>query len=79
MVEIVAAPVLVDNAIRITGSAADAGIRDWSLAVLTTELLCAGHRFASSLDDRSNGFCANTPANDETTIVRSNTNEILGE
>ena len=78
--EIVAAPVLVDKAIRITGSAADAGIRDLSLAVLTTELLSVGHRFVPSLDDRSTGFCAITsPPNDETSMVRSNTNEIFGE
>jgi hypothetical protein len=76
----VAAPVLVDKAIRITGSATDAGIRDVSPAVLTTELLSVGHRLVPSLDDRSTGFCAKTsPPNDETSMARSNTNEIFGE
>jgi hypothetical protein len=71
--------VLVDNAIRITGSVAD-GVDDLSPALLTTEVLSVGQRFAPSLDDRSTGFCANTsPPNDETSIVTSNTDEIFGE
>jgi len=54
VVEIVAAPVLVDKAIRITGSVDD-GVDEFLPAVLTTELLSVGQRFAPSLDERSAG------------------------
>jgi hypothetical protein len=79
-VEIVAAPVLVESAIRITGSADRLEVDDLSEAVLTTELFSVGQRLAPSLDDRSVGFCPTaSPANDDTKVATSKRTEIFGE
>lgn len=75
--EIVAAPVLVESAIRITGSVA-AG--DFPSAVFTTEGFSTGQRFVPSPNEPSGGLWANAnPPNDETNIANSKTVEILGE